>query len=772
MPPAPTLDAAIALHRNGELEQAQRAYQALLRREPRNADAMGLLGVVESQLGRHRQATELLRKASRLSPRNPVILTNFGEALSKAGAHVEAEHVLRQALRVDASLFEAQRSLANVLTEVGRTEEAIDAFRNASQLRDDPETWFRLGTLLLETARHSEAGEALERALQLDVTHLGAWQNLAALAYRSGDPAAAEACYQRVLDIEPTHVAALQGLAQVRKDRGDAGAAIGLLWEAIRQDMDNDGAWVVFAETLGQTQLDDQVETESIERILEACLQHPAVNPQSIAGQAVRLLRRIPETAQLIDLAEHDPSALDQALDGPEAWAVLSRSLIELALDGVVLPDLGLEALLKAMRRTALFALQAGEGGHPALARPSLHSALARQSFLNGYLWSFGPDEVAAVETLVANMAERALGTGVADALAVQALASYVPLLEWDRVEEVVALAGSLQDAGLMRLVQQQVLEPLEEMEVWETLPSRGTSSDAVSEQVRAMYEEYPYPRWTRASRYRTRPLHAVLAEVFPGQDFAEYAALTQPRILVAGCGTGLHLLEVCRRYADAEVTGIDLSRASLAFASRKLREAQIDDVTLLHADILSLADWAETYDVIESVGVLHHMADPVAGWAVLTDRLRPGGLMRVGLYSEHARASVAKARAFIEREGFPGDVEGIRAAREALIAADDPELEPLRRWRDFYSLQEVRDLVFHVQEHRFTLPKVQEALEQLGLEFLGFDLRTTGLLRSFRARFPEPGAESDLGAWARYEEENPAAFAAMYQFWVRKRTA
>ena len=43
-------------------------------------------------------------------------------------------------------------------------------------------------------------------------------------------------------------------------------------------------------------------------------------------------------------------------------------------------------------------------------------------------------------------------------------------------------------------------------------------------------------------------------------------------------------------------------------------------------------------FDIIESAGVLHHMADPVAGWRTLTNCLKPNGLMKIGLYSNLAR--------------------------------------------------------------------------------------------------------------------------------------
>ena len=81
----------------------------------------------------------------------------------------------------------------------------------------------------------------------------------------------------------------------------------------------------------------------------------------------------------------------------------------------------------------------------------------------------------------------------------------------------------------------------------------------------------------------------------------------------------------------------VDLSLASLAYAQRKSNELSFTNIDYLQADILHLHQLGKEFDIIESVGVLHHMDEPMAGWRVLVDLLKPGGLMKIGLYSEFA---------------------------------------------------------------------------------------------------------------------------------------
>ena len=87
---------------------------------------------------------------------------------------------------------------------------------------------------------------------------------------------------------------------------------------------------------------------------------------------------------------------------------------------------------------------------------------------------------------------------------------------------------------------------------------------------------------------------------------------------------------------------------------------------------------------------------------------------------------------------------------------------------RDFFSISECRDLLFHRQEHRFTLPQISSFLAECGLELLGFDVEGV-LVQQFRRRFPDPGALTDLDLWHAFETENPGTFVGMYQFFVQK---
>ena len=145
-----------------------------------------------------------------------------------------------------------------------------------------------------------------------------------------------------------------------------------------------------------------------------------------------------------------------------------------------------------------------------------------------------------------------------------------------------------------------------------------------------------------------------------------------KPEILIAGCGTGQHSIGTATRFKGSKVLAIDLSLSSLAYAKRKTEELAIKNIEYMQADILNLRKLNKQFDIIESTGVLHHMDNPIEGWKVLTDCLRPGGLMKIGLYSEKARKHIVKIRKEISKAGIGSSDAAIKSFRKMVMMSND----------------------------------------------------------------------------------------------------
>jgi len=319
------------------------------------------------------------------------------------------------------------------------------------------------------------------------------------------------------------------------------------------------------------------------------------------------------------------------------------------------------------------------------------------------------------------------------------------------------------------------IREPQKERELASQIEKLGEIKNQVSVQVRSQYEENPYPRWVGIGLVRYLPkvrgkentIENIISEIGLKINKGDIKKIKNPKILVAGCGTGQHSISCASRFKNPEVTAIDLSLTSLGYAQRKTIELGIKNIKYMQADILQIAKLDHSFDLIECGGVLHHMDDPMEGWKVLVDVLRPSGLMKVGLYSERARQNILNYRSINSKFKKPLSAKNIKALRHEIIAKDDSISNELTTNLDFYSLSETRDLLFHVKEHQFTLPKIKYALQSLKLQFCGFENDT--LVNLFFEKYGKDSDVYDLDKWHQFEIEHPKAFIGMYQFWCQK---
>jgi SAM-dependent methyltransferase len=380
--------------------------------------------------------------------------------------------------------------------------------------------------------------------------------------------------------------------------------------------------------------------------------------------------------------------------------------------------------------------------------------ALARQCFINNYVFSITETEASEAQLLRTSLASALASAAPYSALLLSIAGAYHPLHALPGAE---ALLDRAWPPSVDALLDQQVREPAEERRLAPEITVMSSIEGAVSDAVRQQYEESPYPRWVKAGM---PGLPVVLRNRPPEQGFDA---------LVAGCGTGLSAIEFAQQTPRARVLAIDLSLASLSYACRMARAYGLTNIEFGQADIGTLSAIGREFDYIDASGVLHHLADPWEGWRLLLSQLRSGGVMQVGLYSALARVDVTEARALIAERGYRPVPEDIRTCREAVIAAEEGSLlRSIIRWKDFFSLNECRDLLFHVREHRVSLPEIKSFLATNGLQFVGFMLDAPTFQR-FATRFPEPSARRELDCWKDFEVEAPDTFAGMYQFWIHK---
>ncbi len=166
------MQAALALHRAGRLDDAAAGYRLIMADAPRHFDAVHLAGVVALQQGRAAESASLLARAHALSPQHAVCAMRLALAHSALGQHDEAERRLRRLLARTPAWHEAWDNLGGVLQLRGRMEEAIACYRRAVDLQPKYVAgWCNLGLSLLFVDRAEEALACQDRAHALDPKH-------------------------------------------------------------------------------------------------------------------------------------------------------------------------------------------------------------------------------------------------------------------------------------------------------------------------------------------------------------------------------------------------------------------------------------------------------------------------------------------------------------------------------------------------------------------------------------------------------------------------
>jgi tetratricopeptide (TPR) repeat protein/SAM-dependent methyltransferase len=747
----------------GDVAQAESLYRQALASDPNDIITLHRLGHVAIRTGRIDEAFALFSRAIGINRQVPELHMGMAAACHAAGRLEDAALHCAEAACVRPDYAEAHLEQGNVLMELNRPADAVVCYRRAAASRPGyVQALVNLGRALYGLGKPEEAIEAWQRAQAADPRHPLPAMNLGIAHVRQGRHAEAIEQLRRALALAPGSVDVLTNLAKAYVAAEDTLQALQTTWRALAISETQD-AKAVFVECL---------------RRFRFVADMPELRG-AVARAVTDAWGRLDDfNAAATDLAKHSAAlaqcvarvvrAWPQRLAGEELWtsseraAICADPLLRALMESAPICDLDLERFLTCARREMLDeALATAPGGTVEPALLAFRCALARQSFLNEYVHPCDDEEAGKVAELRQRLSDALATQAEPPTLWLVALGAYEPLYKLSLAQTL-----SANTAPLKQLIDQQVREPLEELRLRATIRALTPIDDAISLAVRDQYEHNPYPRWAKLPLpAEPDTIEGALRTLFPSLP-AGSAARDGCDVLIAGCGTGHCAIEAARRYRGARVLAVDLSLTSLGYAMRKTRELAITNIDYAQADILKLGAIGRTFDVIEAGGVLHHLDDPFAGWRVLLQLLRPGGFMYLGLYSALGRQHIVNVRCLIAERGYRSSPDDIRRFRRDLVAEGErPDIGRLWQSPDFYNMSGCRDLCFHVQEHRLTIPQIKSFLDNNGLRFIGFvvDPRSQNEVES---QFPN---EAELDRWHRYETEHQNMFSGQYHFWLQK---
>jgi predicted O-linked N-acetylglucosamine transferase (SPINDLY family) len=264
---AQALAIAIRHHKAGQLAEAERVYRQVLASEPGNAEALHLLGIVDTEVGRLDDAVAHLSQATRIDPTHAGYFVNLGEAHRRLGNLAQATACNQRAVELAPGLAGAHANLGQLhqlqgdraaalacfrtlvrllpddapantllgkaLLDQDELEEAERHFRRATELApNDPRTHFNLGAALQAAGRLDEAAAAYRAALARNPVDPEIHNNLATVLQKQHALDEAERHYRRAIAINPRFTPGYANLAGLLSETSRNEEAVHVLRQA------------------------------------------------------------------------------------------------------------------------------------------------------------------------------------------------------------------------------------------------------------------------------------------------------------------------------------------------------------------------------------------------------------------------------------------------------------------------------------------------------------------------------------------------------------
>ena len=813
------LQKGIEAHKAGKAQEADRYYTAVLKANPKHPDANHNMGVLAVGVGKVQEALPFFKTALEANPSISQFWLSYINALIKLDRMADAKAVFDQAkskgakgdgfdqieenldvlktgtkisvisknsqeppkgqlqslvnLYVQGQYHETLTKASQLLKEfpksinlyniigssnhsLGQLEEAIEAYTKALSIKPDyAAAHYNIGASFREQGKLGKAIAAYTKALSIKPDYFEAYNNMGITFSEQGKVEKAIEAYTKALSIKPDYAEAYNNMGNSLEEQGKLEEAIEAYNKAISIKPDYAEAYNNMGIILKSIKFTKP--NRDLQKIITSILaKNSYVRPSDIIAAALSLLKLDQR------LEKHLRTADAELIETPQDVIsdLIKLPLLLKLMTICPLPDLELEKLFKNLRNSILKIISSSKEVSPKLLQ--FQSALALQCFINEYIYAHTEEEEKILQSLDASIKQTLKNKEQPSPQVVLALASYKSLNHYKWYNLLLV------NDHILDVFKRQILEPEQETNLKCDLSSLEKITDKVSKKVRKQYEENPYPRWINLG-LRLRPLST--SELVDERKLKLFSAkiteVEKPEILIAGCGTGQHSIETAASFKSSNVLAIDLSLSSLAYAKRKTKELSVKNIEYMQADILDLGQLNRQFDIIESGGVLHHMNNPMAGWKVLADCLKPGGLMNIGLYSEIAREHIVKIRKEISQQNIKSKDVEIRSFREMITRSEEDHHKLIIQSSDFYTMSTIKDLLFHVKEHRFTIAEIKDHLFKLGLKFCGFISHE--IVSNFKQTNTCIDDPYDLDKWQAYEEANPRAFAGMYQFWCQK---
>jgi len=254
---------AVSLHQCGKLDEAETVYNSLLKKNPRDSDALHYLGLIAFQKHNYSDAIKLIEAAIKINNKIPGFHCNLGNAYKASRQFDSAIAAFLEAVRLDPKFHAAHSNLGNTFKEQGKLDKAVASYRNALAINPDfAEAYNNLASVLHDQDKLDEAASNYRKALSLNPNYTEAICNFGGVHLALEDHYAALGCFQRALTLRPMYIEAQMGLAKTFQGLDNLSEAENAALKAIKIDNSNPKAHALLGSIFAELARPEAAEDE------------------------------------------------------------------------------------------------------------------------------------------------------------------------------------------------------------------------------------------------------------------------------------------------------------------------------------------------------------------------------------------------------------------------------------------------------------------------------------------------------------------------------
>lgn len=202
--PGNALSTAIGLHQKGRLDEAEKIYRSILKKQPEDPDALHFFGVLLHQTGQSDKAIARISHALQINPVYLDACNNLGNIYKETGDMQKAAETYRKVIDMAPNHAGACNNLGVVLRSLGDYEASVRVLLKAAELSpDNADVFQNLGNTYQEQDECRKAAEAYRQSIALKPSHKYAYESLWKMLLKTGQSDKARDVLQRWLAADP-----------------------------------------------------------------------------------------------------------------------------------------------------------------------------------------------------------------------------------------------------------------------------------------------------------------------------------------------------------------------------------------------------------------------------------------------------------------------------------------------------------------------------------------------------------------------------------------